>query len=1432
MRQIKRKRFLTFVACVCMMTFGMTAVVSTVSASAEKPLYTTEYNTMAEAKTAAERLTEEIVAEGAALLKNQNNALPISGRSWISVFGVTEQGLEGNGFSDNLDVTLSGALADSGFNVNPTLRNYYRVNYPFAGNNSPVGSGNSNIGKEDVTFNAQVINSFKSYNDAAIVVFSRTGSEGGDAKRNTTEEAGVNMLGEHDSDTHVALYTKDGIAYKHYLMLTESERALLRFVQANFDKVILLLNTSNYIETDELKNDDRIDAIMNIGRPGGGGLYGVAKILNGTVSPSGCLVDEWYSDFTADPTWYNFGDNAQTGADRGGAGSNTYMDEDGIGGATTGGSMYISDEEGFHGVDYEEGMYNGYRFYETYYTDLYNYLDNNPSATATIRGKEYVGTDIAQAWHDRYVAYPFGYGLNYTTFAFKQGGIFTDKACKVPLTDTSKFNSTATTAAEVKTIYVPVTVTNTGKVAGKKVVQAYITYNDYNNTSVTEHAAVTLVGYTKTGIINPGESQKVVVEINVQDMASWYSYQLQSDSVTRGAYILEAGEYTLRLMENSHFDMRTDVTCETDAYDEVKFIVSSRVVTEQDDFSGGQLSSLYTSGLNGNGDGYNPATLLGEANYGNIRSDEMMADGESGMTTLSRNSGISEANKSATANTYQGADKGSLIFATRNYSGAGVPINPLGNVVINGFDLSFPKAPTQADLTFNNNVLNAISYWDNYNVASTQTGARDNTDRYREYFEVDDDKGYAWSKTSVPEGWTQAKGTFGKHPIIGSNANQLLKEQDENGYYLASMYASSGNEIKLKDMTGVPYDDPMWDVFLNQLTFDELAMMMTYNGWGSVSMASIEKPSTKAGDSPTNYESTHQWPSADVMAATWNVELAYREGVIMGNLVLLTGATGWLGPGADHHRSPFSGRNNEYFSSDGLHGGKICAAVILGAREKGVVCYLKHILMNDQETNRGVLFSWCDEQGVREVYARCFQLGFQEGGSNAGMTGYARLGGWCNTSNYNLGVKMYQQEWGTNSPFTTDGWIGWDKRTSPDAMVRAGNQTILTTTSMEYLSGQTNPETGSTATGGFYKAGETLPDGTTAAAEGVYLAQHGAEEGVPVYKICYTQWYWVRGVAKSILYAEANSAGFLNEYWDLEFPSEEFHAVESATFMGSVAIEGSLHGGSVVVYTLAAGRLPAGITLDADTGELSGTPAEVGTFRFTVDYLIDGWIDKSAAHVIVVDPAIIVKDGSDDFAAAKVGVQFVAEFTSPVITQDAYDTLEYSIEKGMLPAGLELSEDGTLEGTPSEAGIFSFTVKLLGTKETTDKKGKTSVTRTAVYLEVEMRVADESGVVPEPVELTLEYLLEQIDSLEGGVGPAGEDGKDGVGINEITSREIEGGTEYTVTFTDDRDPYVFVIKDGEKVESKGCGGAIGVSAGVLALVTLFGAVALSRRKKN
>ena len=173
--------------------------------------------------------------------------------------------------------------------------------------------------------------------------------------------------------------------------------------------------------------------------------------------------------------------------------------------------------------------------------------------------------EAAEKWWEKNVLYPYGYSLNYTTFSFNASGIYTDADCKTALASeglAELFSSSVGNEAKVEKIYVPVTVKNTGDVAGKKTVQAYVSA-PYTKGEV-EKAAVSLVGFAKTDILEPGEEQTVVVEINVQDMASW-DYNDANDNKTQGCYELDEGEYIIRLMEDSHYDYKTDPDNTNDA---------------------------------------------------------------------------------------------------------------------------------------------------------------------------------------------------------------------------------------------------------------------------------------------------------------------------------------------------------------------------------------------------------------------------------------------------------------------------------------------------------------------------------------------------------------------------------------------------------------------------------------------------------------------------------------------------------------------------------------------------------------------------------------------------------------------------------------------------------------------------------------------------
>lgn len=1379
-------------------------VVAAASGSSAKQKYFTDYNTLDDAVAAAEVHAEREVAEGAQLLKNKDNALPLAGNAKVSVFGVSADALIGAAATSGQSTasaggqTVAGVLKDQGFNVNPTLKAFYDQN-------------SGSIRSEVTNFNGQIKGSFDLYNDAAIVVLARTGGEGSDCARVTSEEASTDINGKKDVDTHVALAQTDttigegesatvkSTQYQHYLQLSKSERELLNLAKENFKKVVVVLNTSNAMEIQELKDCDGIDAVINIDRPGQGGLNALPKLLNGAVNPSGGLVDEWAADFTADPTWYNFGNNDQTGSARGGAGKNFYMSENG---AETGvledGKDVIGDTEGFHGVDYEEGIYLGYKFYETYYADLYK---KDPAA--------------AKAWWEKHVTYPFGYGLSYTSFSFKSKGMFRDASLTNALPTTGLadlFKSTKAKAADIKKIYVPVEVTNTGSAAGKKTVQIYV---EAPFTGKVERSSVALVGYAKTDILKPGQKQTVTVEVNVQDMAAWYSQAAHEGSDVKGAYIMEAGKYTLRIMENSHYDYATTKAGDTYqvdgkdvCYAEESFELDAEAVQEQDDFSGLEAKSLFTDGLNDNGAGAGADTKVGDSNFGNVRTAAMMADGTSGMTTLTRKAG------------------GAAIAATV----------PGGTGTANGFDGSFPEAPKMADLTFKNSILDNWSFWDNYAVSNNYSGANDVSSRYKDYYKNDDNAGYVWSKTSVPSNWDQQIGTL-KSDYENDGAN------GDKGTQKIWMRVSENNTIKFADMEGVPYDDPQWDNFLNQLTYDEMCSVNTYCGYGTGNIDSVNKDLTVDRDGPNSINQLHQMPAESLLSATWNVEIAEERGILIANIGLLGGSKGfdgWYAPGADTHRTPFSGRNNEYLSQDGFQGGVIGAALTQGVQSRGVICYTKHILMNDQETNRGCLFTWCDEQAMRENYMKCFQLILQEGGSKAGMTAYGRISGLSNTNNTNLSIELYQKEWGTQAYFVTDGYIGWNQRTNPDMMVRAGNQTILTTGNTEYLSGQTNPTNGTNPTGGFYKAGDTLPNGETAAATGLYLKQ-----GESTYEISYTQWYCVRQMAHGVLFQVANSVGQRNGYLDVNPRGGQLTATEGISVENmSVSIDNMLDGDSFCYYT--ATGLPEGLSLDSSTGKISGTAEKAGTYNVTVTYRIDGWITRTANYTITVSTAIKSKNGSDDFKAAKVGQDFYAELDSDVYTSTEYNNRKFEITSGRLPAGVSLSENGTIEGKPTEAGTFEFTVKLTAKNDTAGKvlfgdkggggKGgstdnsKTCETTFVMVVAGEAVIPQETKEIVSVTETADGYIITFSDgtTIEVKNGKDGKDGKDGQpGADGQPGTPGADGKDGV-----DGQPGKDGVDGKDGADGAGCGGSIIASSTILAGVAALGLAIAAKKKED
>ena len=795
--------------------------------------YTTD-----EARLAAGKdICYQVEAEGAVLLMN-NGALPLKTGAKVSTLSTSSVNIVYGGTgSGNVDASkadnLKTALEKSGFQVNPTLWDFY-TNGAGSKYSRTAGKGETAalmgsfvIGEAPWSvYTDDVINSISAYGDAAIITLSRIGGEGSDAK-----------------DT--------------YLQLDANEKEMMAAAarlkaEGKVKSIILLINTSNALQVDFLKdNEYAVDACLWIGGVGAYGINAVADILVGKVNPSGRLVDTYcYDNFSA-PAMRN-------------AVPVTYKGYDGKNIPKYAKTYLI----------YQEGIYVGYKYYETRYEDFVMGTGNTGSYN----------------YHND-VAFPFGYGLSYTTFAYSDMQVEYDET-------TDCFQIT-------------LTVTNTGTVAGKETVQIYAQspYTDYDKQNNVEKAAVQLVGFGKTQILQPGASETVKISVEKRELASF-------DTYGAGTYIMEPGQYYL--------------TAATDAHNAVNNILADK-----------------------------------------------------GYTVKTTNSRMDQDGNSELAYVYLQAEFDSTTYST---SANGTPIT-------NQLSLADPNL---YEGTKGQNVI-----W---------LSRRD------------------WS------------GTYPAQQQIVLELTDLLIEDLQKLRYDPADYATvpmptlgADNGLKLLDLMGKDYDDPMWQPLLDQLTFDEMVSMIGDSFHWRMPVESVQAPGSRDENGPQGLTvalfgsalgvETTAFTSEDVMAATFNTELLYQVGKIIGNDCLAADVSCLYGPGANMHRTPYGGRNFEYYSEDGFLSGVMCAAEVKGLQDKGVDVVIKHFALNDSEQDRIGLGVWINEQAAREIYLKAYQAAFEKGNANGVMTAYTRWGAVWSGGVKGLMTNILRGEWGSNGMSITDNVI-------------------------------------------------------------------------------------------------------------------------------------------------------------------------------------------------------------------------------------------------------------------------------------------------------------------------------------------------------------------------------------------------------------------------
>lgn len=863
--------------------------------------YTVKYDNAEDAKEAGYLVAAKINEEGSVLLKN-NGVLPLEETAEVMPFGYAflrpvygQSSASGSAKWADEPVTPRTALTSSSFVLNENAVNHINKNGSLVKLKEAEGTRAASGGGSMLGGNF-VINEFdpsgyepveETPNATALVFIARGGQEGTDVKSDAYE---------------------DGTP--HYLALTEAEKGMIRQAKRICENVVLILNSSAPMELGCVMDGElEVDAILWIGHPGNRGFSVLPQLLNGTVNPSGRTVDIWTQDFTKDPSYQSIGENRYT----------NYQVV----------SASLTDGGTFNGMynEYMEGVYMGYRYYET----------------AALVDPEFQ--------YEEAVVFPFGYGLSYTTFEQELVSVQEDG----------------------NQITAKVLVTNTGNAAGKEVVQLYYSapYTQLDVDERIEKPACNLVAFAKTDTIQPGKSEELTLTFTWDDMTSYAAYHNNGNG-TVGSYMLEAGEYTVSLRQNSHVVLDEEVLTreETIWYDgsDAEHIRQSEKDAQAVLDQNGEPTGVPQNGV----------TFVAATNLFQISTDYMNANS----TILSRSdwSGIQPV-----AVTSKAIDESFLQYL--------------------GLEISFDP---YSDERFGN-VEGSIVYSETYPVSAADNG------------------------------------------------------------------------LQLSDMRGLDYNDPQWELYLDQIDWEADRSNIIGNHSGAAYLTfeiqSIGLPVTKEADGANGLKvsdvveggtsgyvmnKTSTLAMSPLLAATWNTELLYEVGEALGQEALQHGITGWYSPAINLHRSVFSGRVFEYFSEDPVLSGYVAAAIVSGAMDQGLVCYLKHFAMNDNEIGRAsLIYTWADEQTMRELYLKAFEIAVKNAkstvryygengvleektirGATAVMAAQTCFGWVSGECNYELLTLLLRNEWGFRGVVLSDYWV-WNNDNLRDLALRSGCDTYL-----------------------------------------------------------------------------------------------------------------------------------------------------------------------------------------------------------------------------------------------------------------------------------------------------------------------------------------------------------------------------------------------------
>lgn len=854
--------------------------------------YTSDFKSVAELHKKEEEYTRQAGAEGFVLLYNSETSgkgLPLAAQSKLSLFSQSSVDLLAGGTGSGVSTMSSDmktALTAKGFTVNEALWNYYKGSGKKRGGGALMYGGSENWSINEASLD-EIPAAAKTEATGTTPIFfiSRTGGEGRD-------------LGRYMGD-----WTKvEEDKTKHYLEPDSVELGVIDYLNTNFDNVIIVVNTNNAFELGWVKNYSNITAVLWAPGAGGDTCGSIADVLSGKVNPSGHLVDTFAYDAFSSPAMQNMGDFELVN-----------------------GNSVVG-----NGVFYDEGIYVGYKYYETRFFDK---ALNQGNAGDYNYGEE--------------VQYPFGFGESYTDFEW------------------SDFNMTQPDANG--DITVSVKITNTGSVSGRDVVQVYVNapYTKYDKDNHIEKSAVTLVGFEKSEEIEPGaeNAKTVTAKINVKDFITY-------DDVEAKTYILEAGDYY--------------VTAATDAHEAAKNVLAVDAY--------------------GKGEAGGNKNFVGKYTY-----------------NYTENNGVDKT-------TYSKSKAGTEITNRFDHAVADEFTKRTEYLTRNDWEGTFPRTHGNQD-------------------AQKKSG-------------FSEKNGYVWqvqASAAIKDAISKRGVDASMNPMTEAEAAKKAGEFDHRGNLeLINLRGRDFNEVEAEGG---------WDALVNQMSLKKIEDIITKAGYQTLPAPSAGKPRAIDYDGPSGLNEggvSHApysitYPCAANLAASWNRENSRLHGYYVGEDGLKTKdstygshtynglISGWYAPAMNIHRTPFAGRNFEYYSEDGFISGEMALQAASACAEKGVYAYIKHFALNDQEDHRSHVATFANEQAIREIYLKPFQICIEDRPTHkimvqnydaatgtftkgeaeipavmAVMTAFNRVGCVWAGGNYNLITGVLRKEWGFNGSVITD----------------------------------------------------------------------------------------------------------------------------------------------------------------------------------------------------------------------------------------------------------------------------------------------------------------------------------------------------------------------------------------------------------------------------